>query len=1397
MDNLDNLFESEQKNNLKGGAGMYDFVDPGDITTEVGMQKAALNIKNMNDQRLKKPAQPPQKIKYQTTVYDDKPVMQNKHPPVLSIPIDKFKDLLYLPQLTMTPYNEYAVTVSNPLCASILNKMYNDKLPLSEFVKEYTNTTLYERLTIINYIKNRMIFKGNGEIEDADNTLAAFIQFIGLHNSTNYTFENSLNAGCVPYKCAYPMAFNNASKEIQLSAKRMHIKLKTYVIPDDLSNNVSDCRFNLGREIYLYTYIKKTVLDKYVSPNFISMILWKRTPNFKHLRWASAKDDIQKKYTTFMENEDKILKKFNVKSGWKEDMLLLLITEEDTYDIKKWMSPEINKNGAVIYMQRTGHHSVNVWKSILFQLIYALKVLMKCNIYINNFDLANIYIKDVTYDFVSIGSWIYKNNDIDYYIPNYGYVLVLDTNYNQHTVSNSLTTHVGKTLDYQYKIYSDTLYKENANIDNKLIKLLNMNLLHNIFTRLSNEPQILYYDIFPFIKSLESYSKIKYTQFNYNINKGHSNISCSKYLHFKNVENTINLSIKKSTEKANELINLKETDDNNILEEAIRTCFKSIKNVKDYDKIKTLRQTYSIFYGMIESAQETEHNNSDLFPIISACISVEQYTKNTKIGSDTSSYYDDIANIAAGISNGVYINSTKTSSYIKIQNIKEISLSITCAVSKIPNTPHDTVDKLKKNIRDSIISAILLFDECDNSDLGNINNYVNVLLETLSDIDNNPVNCLIECFKSILTTLKTNIYKYFVKIISAFFISLFLLVPSILEKLTDTNRPYNFNDPLSVLQLYSTLDNLQIYSSDFYSIIKLLKQFPEFLPSDENTNIYFLTLYNKILLILKNIKINKMVKRFDIQKQIMVDYFREINGEWALFYSIKDKSLFIKYNICENIISINTLLNGVFLQRLNCSRETNTRCYFKLGQIKKSKKELSNNISKHLTDRYLFEKFIEELSEIIQDSFTASIRTLGEFNTSLLDRFPNSHYCTLHLDVNLIERNKELIIFEIIGRMLFKMATSFDDFHYFNKIYIALFYIMHTRNTLLYKIINYKLVPNEYITNPIIQNMLKENDAEQLIFANLFIEHIILLYCRESNAFIMAQPEIFIPNKKRIALTNVTFYKMLFYINSENNAFDLTNFIQNIYISLQSYTNIYEYCVCNNIEYRLFSMSAVPMYDVPRITLADYTARFNIGPPIKFFLDDDTNDLFIQLRDTYNTPISESKSPDILDDGTIILFSPVATVDIIKNKNETSDVYDGLLEEFFNEFMHNRIGTFLYKVEKDNMIDEIIPSNELIKGMLYILKENSELTWCVYYDNVEKSKIGAGVQAATDVKILTKIGKNLIYKNINQNLLRKYVSPELVPQEAVPNRSFDKNTILETYDMNNLNIPDYDLKTTD
>jgi len=164
------------------------------------------------------------------------------------------------------------------------------------------------------------------------------------------------------------------------------------------------------------------------------------------------KDQIQMIYKEFIDTNDK--DDLTLDSG----KVLILLTEAPNSNILQWSGPIYERFGTIRKMTSTGYHTPQVWKSILFQLVYACAVLEKANIFIENFSLENnIFIKDIFTDYNSIGSWIYKVDNVNYYIPNYGYILMIDSKFSDVEINDDDL----KSKKQKFKIYSDKLFQKN------------------------------------------------------------------------------------------------------------------------------------------------------------------------------------------------------------------------------------------------------------------------------------------------------------------------------------------------------------------------------------------------------------------------------------------------------------------------------------------------------------------------------------------------------------------------------------------------------------------------------------------------------------------------------------------------------------------------------------------------------------------------------------------------------------------------------------------------------------------------------------------------------------------------------------------------------------------------
>jgi hypothetical protein len=164
---------------------------------------------------------------------------------------------------------------------------------------------------------------------------------------------------------------------------------------------------------------------------------------------------------------------------------LVAITEAPTCNILAWASRQYRSNGNIKRMISNGYHNKKVWLSILFQLMAGLCSLQKEKMYFENFDLeSNVFIRDINYHENNMSYWIYIINNISYYVPNYGYLVMIDTS-NKDSHKKILNT--GNQLVYGHSISSEILdgviagnpnYYDQKCYDN-FIKAINQNNFTN------------------------------------------------------------------------------------------------------------------------------------------------------------------------------------------------------------------------------------------------------------------------------------------------------------------------------------------------------------------------------------------------------------------------------------------------------------------------------------------------------------------------------------------------------------------------------------------------------------------------------------------------------------------------------------------------------------------------------------------------------------------------------------------------------------------------------------------------------------------------------------------------------------------------------------------------------
>ena len=375
----------------------------------------------------------------------------------------------------------YNINLGNStLHSSTLSKIYEDALPGDPY--NFSMASVYERTALISFMRNSIIKRNDGEemtVQPSDNSLLQFIRLLEfnpfvLGNNPSYATKSKGNPyASIPlnfliYNATYPIRYNPTTQTIDIARFALGLNLRIYKLSyaaqycENLGSNITCDNFDVRREIKYYNYIKTDIVDRKICPNFITMILYKLDKISKidynaihnlikkHIgvrtieRSHEYSSQINKLLDPSQINNNMLVFKkpkaglatFEVNLDDDSGNSMLVLTESPNYNMVEWMCPIYKSAGAVNTMSSTGFHSPDVWRSILFQLTYAMAILQEKNIYFRDFSIENnIFIKDLFSDSNNIGHWVYKVNNIDYYIPNYGYIVLIDSRFIDPTTS--------------------------------------------------------------------------------------------------------------------------------------------------------------------------------------------------------------------------------------------------------------------------------------------------------------------------------------------------------------------------------------------------------------------------------------------------------------------------------------------------------------------------------------------------------------------------------------------------------------------------------------------------------------------------------------------------------------------------------------------------------------------------------------------------------------------------------------------------------------------------------------------------------------------------------------------------------------------------------------------------
>lgn len=401
----------------------------------------------------------------------------------------------YVPNVKIPVQQVYNIQMQGPVGGHVeMNRVYEDLLPGKEH--KLSSTTLGERIQTYDYVRQILLKIGDGEdisIENnRDNNLLGYIKLVGLnpdhYSPIYYNPYRGLPYGLLIYKACFPIRLDQPSQTIICAKNSIGLNIRLYAL--SYAEYYSRIEFqqtyyveyDVWRELRFYEYIKENILKTRQSPNFVMLYAYFMSSNRKidffllKSKCLTQKDLLTKEFEKFkkihdtfddlqpdnkpirdLTTRDLAKKLINKLPDEKDPMLqkysgttMILVTEAPNHNLYQWASRVYQKTGIVSKMISHGFHSEKVWRSVLFQIVAGLYVLQYHGIFIRDMTIEdNIYIKDLQTTGKTMGYWIYIIDGISYYVPNYGYVVLIDTNYKDIYPQQQCAD----TCTREYKIY--------------------------------------------------------------------------------------------------------------------------------------------------------------------------------------------------------------------------------------------------------------------------------------------------------------------------------------------------------------------------------------------------------------------------------------------------------------------------------------------------------------------------------------------------------------------------------------------------------------------------------------------------------------------------------------------------------------------------------------------------------------------------------------------------------------------------------------------------------------------------------------------------------------------------------------------------------------------------------
>jgi hypothetical protein len=387
-------------------------------------------------------------------------------------------------------YKDYNINIGGPNTdhyqASIL---YEDALPSAEIFLSYKS--LKERNNLLDYVRSTFIMKTEGEYIDwagGKSSLNSRLKLIQLSPYGVNIFSNnpytSLPEDLLLYTSCYPIQYDKAQGNSQcqknsvgmnvriyklttnsLLVKFPETKYKNFVIKDKKIATYEDIasifgtkeQYNIWRDLDYYEFIRNSINKKLISPNFIQSYCYFLNEDANMTFTKNGKTNAMIKPTSNKENPN---------------ITTIILTESPTYSLLSWTCNNSQMEKNVRKQTFIGYKSHDRWKTIIFQILSVFFVMDKYKFTFEDMNIPNnFFIKELNLFGDGGGNqyWIYKINNVDFYVPCKGDLLLIDHDYHDFDGSNKNFKIIGNMFsDYDDEECTKKV-RENA------IKCIDMN----------------------------------------------------------------------------------------------------------------------------------------------------------------------------------------------------------------------------------------------------------------------------------------------------------------------------------------------------------------------------------------------------------------------------------------------------------------------------------------------------------------------------------------------------------------------------------------------------------------------------------------------------------------------------------------------------------------------------------------------------------------------------------------------------------------------------------------------------------------------------------------------------------------------------------------------------------